>query len=504
MAPILFDLLRASRQKKSAILASLDVLAIVIAFMASVWIGDLVYVPIEFPALLLGVALILAAVLGLHRHRLRIFDSNVYSRAILLSLSSAIGFGVLATSLNLALAPISMVIFGITLLFALTLYRVVAGFLIQILSKDWQVTPSSLLNKEGEANEVAILPLFDSRTVMVTGAGGSIGSEICRQLLQHNPKKLVLFEISEAHLFAALESLPKTNAEIVPILGDVTSAQILRRVFAAHRIDIVLHAAAYKHVPMVEQNEISGIRNNVFGTRNLALLCQEFGVSRFLLISTDKAVRPTNIMGASKRMAELVIQDLAARSTGTIFSMVRFGNVMGSSGSVIPHFYQQIQSGGPVTVTHANITRYFMTVPEAADLVLKSAGISKGGEVFLLDMGAPVRIYDLAKRMIGLSGKTLRNKEHPDGDIAIEISGLRPGEKIYEELLISNTSKPTEIPKISKAQEPHLSELETTRMIRTLSAAITTQNTFRLREAVQIWLPEYQPPEADQPMRKAS
>ena len=298
------------------------------------------------------------------------------------------------------------------------------------------------------------------KTVMVTGAGGSIGSELCRQILKCRPSKLLLFELSEFSLYSIDKELRETQAaagsqiEVVPLLGSVQNKERLISVMTAYGVETVYHAAAYKHVPMVEFNTVEGIRNNVFGTLLCAQAAVESGVSTFVLISTDKAVRPTNTMGASKRMAELCLQALAAEpGQQTRFCMVRFGNVLGSSGSVVPVFEKQIAEGGPITLTHQDITRYFMTIPEAAQLVIQAGAMGKGGDVFVLDMGESVKIIDLAKQMINLSGLRLKDENHPDGDIEIKITGLRPGEKLYEELLIGNEVQKTTHPRIMTASE---------------------------------------------------
>ncbi len=305
-----------------------------------------------------------------------------------------------------------------------------------------------------------------NQVVMVTGAGGSIGSELTRQILLSRPKKLILLEQSEFALYALDAELKKRiqdeslDTELIILLGNVRQYDWLIKIFNTWQINTVYHAAAYKHVPIVEHNVSEGILNNVWGTLNAARAAIESGVNQFVLISTDKAVRPTNVMGASKRLAEMVLQALANQAGIRMqLSMVRFGNVLGSSGSVVPLFRSQINSGGPVTVTHPDVTRYFMTIPEAAQLVIQAGAMTSissamgQGAVFVLDMGEPVKIIDLAQRMIELSGFSLKNEENPDGDIAIEIVGLRPGEKLYEELLIGNNPKPTQHPRIMKAQE---------------------------------------------------
>jgi FlaA1/EpsC-like NDP-sugar epimerase len=306
------------------------------------------------------------------------------------------------------------------------------------------------------ANDTLLGVNVRSKVVMVTGAGGSIGSELCRQILYIGPNKLLLIEQNEFALYSIHQELEvKTDGTIalVPLLASVRDDERIRAIMSTWRPDTVFHAAAYKHVPLVEHNPAEGIKNNVFGTLRTAQAAAENSVSNFVLISTDKAVRPTNIMGASKRLAEMLLQAFAARSTGTKFSMVRFGNVLGSSGSVVPKFRKQIREGGPITLTHREITRYFMTVSEASQLVIQAAAMANGGDVFVLDMGQPVRIFDLARRLIRLSGLTVKDEQNPHGDIAIEITGLRPGEKLYEELLIGNNSEITDHPRIRKSRE---------------------------------------------------
>ena len=307
---------------------------------------------------------------------------------------------------------------------------------------------------------------LSGKVVLVTGAGGSIGSELCRQIAAERPRQLLLFDHSEFNLYTIHQELEASCAslgldvELVPLLGSVAHVQRLQEVCQTYRPHTVYHAAAYKHVPIVEANPAVGIDNNVFGTLNMAQAAIASGVASFVLVSTDKAVRPTNIMGASKRMAELVLQAMAAQASAqgntTCFSMVRFGNVLGSSGSVVPLFRRQLAAGGPLTVTHADVTRYFMTIPEAAQLVLQAGAMACGGEVFVLDMGEPVRIVDLARRMVELSGMTVRDEATPHGDISIAITGLRPGEKLYEELLIGDNPTATAHPRIMKAHEHYL------------------------------------------------
>lgn len=297
------------------------------------------------------------------------------------------------------------------------------------------------------------------KVVMVTGAGGSIGSELCRQIVSCEPSTLVLFELSEYALYAIEQELnayiasEALDVTLVPVMGTVQRQSRLESVMQAFKVNTVYHAAAYKHVPLVEYNVVEGVRNNIFGTWFAAEAAIKAGVNTFVLVSTDKAVRPTNVMGASKRMAELVLQALAQHQSQTRFCMVRFGNVLGSSGSVVPLFRKQIRKGGPVTVTHKEIIRYFMTIPEAAQLVLQAGAMGKGGDVFVLDMGEPVKIADLARRMIHLMGLEVKDELHPHGDIEIAYTGLRPGEKLYEELLIGNNVRKTDHSRIMAADE---------------------------------------------------
>ena len=308
-------------------------------------------------------------------------------------------------------------------------------------------------------NELLMGKTIAGKTVLVTGAGGSIGSELCRQIIRCHPARLVLVEQSEVALYAIdneLNDIVSANAlavDIVPELGSVADERTIDRIVCRYRPATLFHAAAYKHVPMVEANPISGIRNNVFGTWYTVMAAEKAAVATFILVSTDKAVRPTNVMGASKRVCELVLQARAALNGSTVFTMVRFGNVLGSSGSVVPRFTAQIAAGGPVTVTHRDVTRYFMTIPEASQLVIQAGAMARGGDVFVLDMGQPIKIMDLAIAMIRLSGLTLRDAAHPDGDIAIVETGLRPGEKLYEELLIGEGPQRTMHQRIIKADE---------------------------------------------------
>ena len=307
---------------------------------------------------------------------------------------------------------------------------------------------------------------ISSKTILVTGAGGSIGRELCLQIIKYNPKKILLVEISEYALYSIHEELEEygnIDTKVIPLIGSVQDCQRMERIISIFKPETVYHAAAYKHVPIVEHNLIEGLKNNLLGTYTLAKISLDKNVNNFVFISTDKAVRPTNIMGATKRLAELSLQALNEKHAilsnskiKTKFSIVRFGNVLDSSGSVIPKFRDQIKNGGPITLTHKDITRYFMTITEAAQLVIQAGSLAKGGDVFVLDMGDPIKIYDLALRMIELSGFTLKNSSNLNGDIEIKITGLRPGEKLYEELLLSKNPIKTTHPKIYRSKEPYI------------------------------------------------
>lgn len=300
------------------------------------------------------------------------------------------------------------------------------------------------------------------RVVLVTGAGGSIGSELCRQIVEGVPTTILLLDHSEFALYSINQEIEAAvrdagrAIDVVPLLGSVVDERLVTRIFAEWRPEVVFHAAAYKHVPLVEQNVVEAVRNNVIGTYRLAQAARDQGTAHFVLISTDKAVRPTSVMGTTKRLAEQVLQGLATIQTRTCFCMVRFGNVLGSSGSVVPLFRAQAHAGGPITITHCEMTRYFMLIPEAAQLVIQAGAMAAGGEVFLLDMGEPVKIIDLARSVVALSGLTVRDHDNPEGDIEIREIGLRPGEKLYEELLIESDSEPSDHPLIMKASESHL------------------------------------------------
>jgi len=326
-----------------------------------------------------------------------------------------------------------------------------------------EVEIEDLLGREAVSPDRDLMSAnIKDKVVMVTGAGGSIGSELCRQILKQIPKKLILFELSEFGLYAIDRELKLSaqaqglDIEILPMIGSVQRENRVQAIMQTFQVQTVYHAAAYKHVPMVEHNVVEGVRNNIFGTLYTARAAIAAKVETFVLISTDKAVRPTNVMGTTKRMAELTLQALSKEAHETRFCMVRFGNVLGSSGSVVPLFRKQIASGGPVTVTHPDITRYFMTIPEASQLVIQAGAMGKGGDVFVLDMGKSVKIVDLASKMIHLSGFSVKGENNPDGDVSIEFSGLRPGEKLYEELLIGDNVTGTEHERIMTAHEVDL------------------------------------------------
>ncbi len=331
------------------------------------------------------------------------------------------------------------------------------------------------------------------KVILVTGAGGSIGSELCRQILQEQPKQLLMLDHSEFGLYTlhreleALCAAQYPGVELVPLLASVVNRARLDWICSHYRPNKVFHAAAYKHVPMVECNPSEGMLNNVFGTLNMAQAAKAAQVASFVLVSTDKAVRPTNLMGASKRMAELVLQTLASQAEpgGTCFSMVRFGNVLGSSGSVVPLFRDQLAHGGPLTVTHPEVTRYFMTIPEAVQLVLQASAMASGGEVFVLEMGDPVKIIDLARRLVELSGLQVRDEQHPDGDIEFSIVGLRPGEKLYEELLIGDNPTQTEHPRIMKAHEEFMAWPELSAQLQLLEQAASAHDEAAIRSVLK-------------------
>jgi FlaA1/EpsC-like NDP-sugar epimerase len=377
-----------------------------------------------------------------------------------------------------------------------------------------EVDIADLLGRDAVPAQADLLEhCITGQSVLVTGAGGSIGSELCRQILALRPTTLLLFEHSEFNLYSILSELEQRVAReslsirLLPILGSVRSPHKLLDVMKTWRVDTVYHAAAYKHVPMVEHNIAEGVLNNVIGTLNTAQAALQAGVANFVLISTDKAVRPTNVMGSTKRLAELTLQALSrelapvlfgdmsnvSRVNKTRFTMVRFGNVLGSSGSVIPLFHKQIKSGGPLTVTHPKITRYFMTIPEAAQLVIQAGSMGQGGDVFVLDMGEPVRIVELAEKMIHLSGLSVRSEKNLHGDIAIEFTGLRPGEKLYEELLIGDNVSATQHPMIMTANEDHLSWDLLKVKLTELLAAVDQDDYARVRQLLRDTVSGYTP-----------
>ncbi|GAB2638641.1 nucleoside-diphosphate sugar epimerase/dehydratase [Vibrio panuliri] len=352
-----------------------------------------------------------------------------------------------------------------------------------------EVPIEDLLGRDSVSPQQSLMEAnIKNKIVMVTGAGGSIGSELCRQIAKYAPRKLVLFEVSEFALYQIDRELNATysNIEIIPLLGSVQRFHRLVTTMQSFGVQTVYHAAAYKHVPMVEFNVIEGVRNNTFGTYYCAKAAIEAKVESFVLISTDKAVRPTNVMGATKRMAELALQALddncQLTNNMTRFCMVRFGNVLGSSGSVIPLFKRQISNGGPLTVTHPEITRYFMTIPEAAQLVIQAGAMAEGGDVFVLDMGHPVRITDLAEKLIKLSGLEVKTDDNPRGDIEIKYSGLRPGEKLFEELLIGDNVKQTAHERIMTAQEVYLPESDYNALLEQLDFACHNMDHEKIRQ----------------------
>ena len=353
-------------------------------------------------------------------------------------------------------------------------------------------------------NPLMLAKNITGKVVMVTGAGGSIGSELCRQIVKAGPAALLLVELTEFALYAIEQELQSllleessVDVRLVPLLANVRDSSRMDEILRTWKPHTVYHAAAYKHVPLVEHNPAEGVKNNVLGTLNTAQLAAVHGVSDFVLISTDKAVRPTNVMGSSKRLAEMVLQAQAALLQGlrskTRFSMVRFGNVLGSSGSVVPLFRKQIKEGGPITLTDERITRYFMTIPEAAQLVIQAGAMASGGDVFVLDMGEPVKIIDLAKRMVELSGLALKDEANPNGDIAIAVTGLRPGEKLYEELLIGDNPLPTSHPRIMKAHEEFLPWDELNIRLGGLGLALDANDVPLIRTLLKEMVPGYQP-----------
>lgn len=362
-----------------------------------------------------------------------------------------------------------------------------------------EIEIEDLLSRDPVAPDTNLLSTcIKDKSVVVSGAGGSIGSELCRQIVRLQPRRLVLLELSEYALYAIDQELRAyvkangLNIEIVPFMGSVNNFQKCCEIFEKFEAETVYHAAAYKHVPLVEQNPVEGIRNNVFGTLAFARAAVAAKVRCFVLVSTDKAVRPTNVMGATKRLAELVLQGLSRQQSGTRFCMVRFGNVLGSSGSVVPLFRRQIAQGGPVTLTHPDITRYFMTIPEAAQLVLQASAMGTGGDVFVLDMGQPVKIADLAKKMVHLSGQEVQSEQYPNG-IEIRFVGLRPGEKLYEELLIGDNVTGTAHPLIMRAQEAEIAWPFLELMLKQLDDTCTRADQEAIRAQLRKIVPEFVP-----------
>ncbi len=362
----------------------------------------------------------------------------------------------------------------------------------ELLGRD-KVLPDQTLLSNGIKNE----------SILITGAGGSIGSELCKQIIDLDPSMVILLELSEIALYnieKELQSIVKSPTKIKSYLGDACNKNLLKHIFQEDSIDVVFHAAAYKHVPMVEVNPLIGIRNNVFSTKVICEISEEFGVSKFILVSTDKAVRPTNIMGASKRLAELIVQDFAKKikNDGNVelskpkFSMVRFGNVLNSSGSVVPIFKEQISKGGPITITHPDIIRYFMTIEEAAQLVIQSANLALGGDLFVLDMGTPVKITELAEQMVTLSGLQIKNESNKNGDIEIVFTGLRPGEKLYEELLIDAECLKTTHPLIYRALEKSIKPEILKNKLDSLEKAIDKHNQEESIEILSDLIPDWQ------------
>jgi FlaA1/EpsC-like NDP-sugar epimerase len=348
-------------------------------------------------------------------------------------------------------------------------------------------------------NDALLSACIRGKSILITGAGGSIGSELCRQIIDLSPRRLVILEVSELALYEierelrSLNSRRSSRVELIALLGNAHHKHRVREIMTTYGIQTVYHAAAYKHVPIVEHNMIEGIHNNIFATYNTAEAAMECRVETFVLISTDKAVNPTNVMGCTKRVAEMVLQGMQQRGGNTRFCMVRFGNVLESSGSVVPLFREQIREGGPVTVTHPDVIRYFMTIPEAAQLVIQAGSMGSGGDVFVLDMGSPVRIADLAKRMIQLAGYTVRDDKNPDGDIEIRFTGLRPAEKLFEELLIGKNVTGTEHPRILRAMEHSLTWEQMRHVLDDLAQCSVRFDCERAREILLRAVPEYRP-----------
>jgi FlaA1/EpsC-like NDP-sugar epimerase len=361
----------------------------------------------------------------------------------------------------------------------------------------FEIDLRDLLGREPVKPNIELLKVnISKKVVLVTGAGGSIGSELCRQILHQKPEKLILFDISEFSLYLIeqeLMNLTTPGIEVFPVIGSVTDKNRLRDIFKYYGVQTVYHAAAYKHVTLVELNASQGIINNVLGTLIAAQAAVSSNVETFVLISTDKAVRPTSVMGVSKRVAELVLQALDRQHHGTCFTMVRFGNVIDSSGSVIPLFKSQINEGGPITVTHADVVRYFMTIPEAVELVIQAGAMAEGGEVFVLDMGEPIRIYDLAIKMIQLSGLVVRDKNNPEGDIEIQYTGLKPGEKLYEELLVDGSFTLTENQLIMRTEEEMINWDKLEPILDQIKEAAINTETEKMHKLLKQLVPQFNP-----------
>jgi len=365
------------------------------------------------------------------------------------------------------------------------------------------VGPEDLLGRDPVPPNVSLLSRsIQAKSILVTGAGGSVGSELVRQIVRLGPRRLVLLDLSEAALYEIGMEIAETIAALKPdiarpelrtVLGSVLDAALVSDVIREGEIETIYHAAAYKHVPIVEDNPIVGLHNNTFGAAVIAECAKVLGVERFVLISTDKAVRPTNVMGASKRLSELILQAHSAEGCSTVFTMVRFGNVLDSSGSVLRRFRKQIKAGGPVTVTHPEVIRYFMSITEAAELVIQAGAMATGGELFVLDMGEPVKIDDLARLMVRLSGLDVRSDDNPDGDIAITYMGLRPGEKLFEELLIGENTTGTEHPRILRLDEPFLEMGELKRELDVLKAAMTARDSETIQAVLMRTVEGYRP-----------
>jgi len=529
-----------SRPQKRVVLVLLDTMLIALSLLGAVMLRYGSFFPTEafidaalwFPLVtLLGGAFSWLA--RLPHYKLSAFDNSAILRVAYASLALVASASICGHLFGLNSAGSVPVIAGSTFFLSVILSRVLAQkFVAYSVSRHKKRVPVAIygsglaavqlataLREDSEVKPVAfvdhnptlrgvliasavdlagpeIAKAYAGRAVMVTGAGGSIGTELCRQIMQCRPRHLVLFEQSEFALYKIQQELAPI-AELAGValtarLGSVTDAGLVRTVLAEQNVEIVLHAAAYKHVPLVEENEVEGARNNVIGTRVVAEACDAMGIERFILVSTDKAVRPTTIMGATKRMAELVVQDLHTRSTDTRYAIVRFGNVLGSSGSVLPLFQKQIEAGGPVTVTHKDVERYFMTISEASRLVLLAGAFADGGDVFVLDMGKPMRILDIARRMIELSGNTVRENGETSG-IEIKVTGLRPAEKMSEELFLDDANLvDTPHPKISLAHEEMLSEIAVSRILRELRLAIERSDPMAVRQTIENRLSEYQ------------